>query len=237
MSPPPSIAALIFDFDGLIVDTEGPAFQAWQEIYREHGAELPLEEWGRRIGGGPALFNVLDFLEARAGRAVERERLRAESRRRQLELVAAQPVLPGVKEYLADARRLGLKLGVASSSPRDWVEGHLGRLGLLGSFDSLSCAEDVPRTKPDPALYLAALAAFGLSPLQAVALEDSPNGVLAARRAGIFCVAVPNPTTRELAFGHADLRLDSLADWPLSRLLEAAGKETPPGISLPGGVL
>jgi len=108
---------------------------------------------------------------------------------------------------------------VASSSSRAWFSGHLTRLELSQHFVCIACRDDVPRTKPDPALYLAALAALGVRPEEAIALEDSPNGVLAAKRAGLFCVAVPNLLTRQLPLDHADLQIPSLAAFPLPELL------------------
>jgi HAD superfamily hydrolase (TIGR01509 family) len=139
---------------------------------------------------------------------------------RYAELVADQKVLPCVLDYVADARRLGLRPGVASSSSRDWVAGHLERMGLLARFDALACRGDVPRTKPDPGLHLRVLEALEVRPEEAIALEDSPNGIAAAKAAGLFCVAVPNDLTRGLTLSGADLRLGSLAELPLPQLLE-----------------
>lgn len=215
------IRALIFDFDGLILDTEVPEFQAWQEIFQLHGCHLPLATWATCIGTASDAFDPYAYLEAQCGRAIDREAIRVKSRQRRDELLAAQPALPGVQEYLDDATRLGLQLGVASSSSRAWVTGHLARLGLMAHFASIQCADDVHRTKPDPASYQAVLQTLNLRPEQAIALEDSPNGVLAAKRAGLFCVAVPNALTRQLSLDHADLHLASLADLPLARLLTA----------------
>ncbi len=214
------IRALIFDFDGLILDTELPVFRAWEEICLEHGCPLPLEVWAACIGTSRE-FDVLGYLEGRLGRKVERAALAARRRQRELELISQQGLLPGVRDYLAEARRLELKLGLASSSSRAWVMEHLGRLGLEGEFDSIKCAEDVGvgRAKPEPDLYRAVLAELGLLPEEALALEDSPNGILAARRAGLFCVAVPNPLTKRLPLDGADMRLDSLAEVSLEALL------------------
>jgi HAD superfamily hydrolase (TIGR01509 family) len=135
-------------------------------------------------------------------------------------LLGEKVVLPGVQEYIAEAKRLGLQLGVASSSSREWVVGHLTELGLYAHFDCIKCRDDVQQVKPDPALYQAVVEAFALQPSQAIALEDSPNGIAAAKRAGLFCVAVPNPLTRQLSLAHADLLISSLADLPLRQLLE-----------------
>ena len=216
------IRALVFDFDGLILDTEYPDYQSWQEIYQAHGAHLPLSAWERSVGSMDLdLLDPYAYLEAQIGRPVDREEIRARRRSRLAELVAAQSVLPGVEDYLADARRLGLKLGLASSSSRAWVTGCLAQFGLNGAtFDCIRCGDEVKRTKPDPELYLAALDALGVRADQAVALEDSPNGVAAAKGAGLYCVAVPGVLTRRLPFDRADMRLNSLADMPLEKLLQ-----------------
>lgn len=218
------IRGLIFDFDGLILDTELPAFQCWQEIYQEHGCHLALSAYATCIGSWASTFDPYAHLEQQLGRVVDREEIYRRRRQRCLELVAQQPILPGVRKYIADAKRWGLKLGVASSSPRDWVAGHLARLGLLPFFDCLKCGDEVTATKPDPELYHAALSILALRAEEAIALEDSPNGVTAAKSAGIFCVAVPNPVTSQLSLDHADLRLPSLAHVPFEKLLRKAKK-------------
>jgi HAD superfamily hydrolase (TIGR01509 family) len=212
------IRAIVFDFDGLILDTELPEFQSWQEIYQAHGCTLPLAVWATCIGTTEA-FDPYAYLEEQLGRAVDREAVQLRQRQQCDALIAAQAVLPGVHDYIADARRLDIQLGVASSSSRAWVHGHLTRLELHQHFVCIACRDDVPRTKPDPALYQAALAALGVRPEEAIALEDSPNGILAAKRAGLFCVAVPNVLTRQLPLDHADLQIPSLAALPLSELL------------------
>lgn len=216
------IQALIFDFDGLILDTELSAYQSWQEIYQEYQCHLPLEQWARRIGGAAHLFDPCEYLETLLQRPVEREALRAKRRQRHLELIASRAALPGVEEYLADSRRLGFKLAVASSSSREWVTDHLSRLGLLDFFDALRCGDSVTHKKPHPELYHLALHDLDVAADQAIALEDSPNGVLAAQRAGIFCVAVPNVITGQLLLDHADLRLSSLAEVEKKRSFDLA---------------
>jgi beta-phosphoglucomutase-like phosphatase (HAD superfamily) len=124
-------------------------------------------------------------------------------------------------DYVEEADRRKLKLAVASSSGRRWVVGHLERLGVAHRFDAIKTADDVERVKPAPDLYLAAVAALGLKPYEAIALEDAPNGLHAAKRAGLFCVAIPNALTGRLPLDHADLRLVSLAHTPLDALLAA----------------
>ncbi len=113
-------------------------------------------------------------------------------------------------DLVAAAVTAGLRLAVASSSSRRWVEGHLDRIGALGAFHAVRCRDDVRQTKPAPDVYLAALEALGVNASQAVAFEDSPNGVQAAKTAGIYTVAVPNGVTRGWPFDHADRVIDSL---------------------------
>lgn len=211
--------ALVFDFDGLILDTESPDHCAWSEIYAEHGLELPFERWLERVGSDGSGFDLCAPLEAHTGRSVDRAALRERRRRRKLDLLREEPPLPGVVAALESAQGRGLPCAVASNSSRAWVEGHLARLGLAGAFDALLCAEDATRLKPDPELYCAAVAALGVAPADALAFEDSPHGVRAARTAGLRCVAVPNPVTRHLDLGEADLVLASLAEVPLDALL------------------
>ncbi len=215
------LKAIIFDFDGLILDTETPEYIAWQEIFAEHGCELSLDMWGQVVGGaGFTTFDAAAHLEKLTGQPLDRATLNARWRARGDELIAAQPILPGVQGYLAEAERLNLKLAIASSSPHSWVDTHLARLGLLAHFERIICADDVTRTKPHPDLFLAALSALSLRAEETIVLEDSPNGVRAAKAAGIFVVAVPNPLTARLWIDGADLTLKSLADLPLGELLE-----------------
>lgn len=212
--------ALIFDFDGLILDTELPDYESWQQVYREHGCELPLEKWASIVGGtAESDFDPYDYLEECLGKEVDRENIWIERRKNYVETLEAQPVLPGVAEYLSSAKKLGLKLGVASSSPENWVLGHLRRLGLIDYFDCICTADDVQQTKPDPSLFLAAANDMEVEPEQVIVFEDSPNGVLGAKRAGMYVVAVPNPLTVQLSLEAADLILDSLAALDLNGLL------------------
>jgi len=213
------IRALIFDFDGLILDTEQSEFQSWQEIFAEHNAHLPLDKWAVCIGSGLEAFDVYAYLEEQVGQAVQREAIAKRRRMRHQELLALKPVLPGVEVYIADAKRLGLKLGVASSSSRAWVTGHLSRFNLLHYFDYLRCGDEVKHKKPDPELYLAVLKEFGITGKEAIVLEDSPNGIRAGQAAGIFSVAIPNVVTGQLPLEHADLRLASMAAMPLAKLI------------------
>ncbi|MGD0612693.1 MAG: HAD-IA family hydrolase [Anaerolineales bacterium] len=218
------IQALIFDFDGLILDTEIPGLTAWQEIYAEDGADLSMDLWGQVVGGtGFTDFEPAAHLEELTRRPLDHQALQARWLRRCEELTAPQPFLPGVLDYLTEAPRLGLHLAIASSSPHAWVDAHLARLGLSAAFEVIVCAEDVAQVKPNPDLCLAALAFLAIRPEEAVVLEDSPNGVKAAKAAGLRAVAVPNAVTSQLQIEGADVVLDSLAALPLTSLLNRLG--------------
>ncbi|MDE2801572.1 MAG: HAD-IA family hydrolase [Chloroflexota bacterium] len=221
------IRALIFDFDGLIVETETPALESWQEIFQEFGQELTPERWDDNVGRGERI-DIVGLLEQLTDRSLDAEALTARRRARHVEMVEAQPILPGVLQCIADAHAMGFRLAVASSSSRQWVAGHLDRLGLIRHFDAVRCRDDadVGVGKPDPAVYLAAMRALGVAPNQTIAFEDSPRGVQAARTAGIFTVAIPNDVTRRMGDAGADLTLNSMADMTLAeivRVTEAQG--------------
>jgi HAD superfamily hydrolase (TIGR01509 family) len=212
------IRAIVFDFDGLILDTEEPIYRSWLEVYQAHGEDLPFERWVQTVGSTNAGFHPQHHLEERLGRALPKEVLDRRIGRR-TEMILAQRVLPGVVRIVDEAKAMGLKLGVASSSTSDWVRGHLARLGILEDFDCVRCRDQVANAKPEPDLYLAVLECLAVDASEAIAIEDSPNGVLAAKRAGMRCVAIPNSITARLDLGQADLVLGSLADVTLAELL------------------
>ena len=219
------IRGLLFDFDGLLVDTERSSLASWQELYAAHGHELPLERWVTIVGtlGG---FDPYAHLESLAG-PLDREAVLARRRERELALADLEGLRPGVPGYLHRAPERGLLTAIVSSASRWWIDRHLLRLDGAGRFDAIVTADrDHARAKPRPTLYLEALDRLGLDAEEAVALEDSPNGVRAAKAAGLYCVAVPNEVTASLALHEADLVVPSLADLPLEELLERA---LPPG--------
>lgn len=215
-----AIRGLLFDFDGLLVDTESPSRLAFEELYREHGHELPHDRWATVIGTLGAEFEPYTHLEELVGSPLDREALDTRRRAREDELCDLEDLRPGIEDYRAEAERLGLATAIVSSSSRAWIDRHLGRLERMNGWDAIVTADGDPeRAKPRPILYLEALAALRLEPDEAIAFEDSPNGVLAAKAAGVACVAIPNPATSTLALDEADLVLESLAEVPLSELL------------------
>lgn len=215
------IQALIFDFDGLILDTETPEVLVWQSIYKEHGFELPVEEWEKTVGGyGISNFDAAHHLAAQTQGRLDAVSLRAEYRLKADAVIHANSILPGVLEMIESAKAHGLKVAIGSSSPHSWVDSHTQRLGIFNLFDHIICQDDVApgKTKPHPDIYLKALQTLQVDNTQAVVFEDSPNGVLASKRAGVFVVAVPNPLTAKMNV-QGDLTVSSLAELTLQDLM------------------
>lgn len=213
---------IVFDLDGLLVDTESSDFAAWERAYREHGHELPRDAWTARIGSDGSSFDPLAHLRALVGAGFDEIDVQRRRRAHRDALLARLAPMRGVTELLDAADAAGLATAVASSSERAWVRARLDEAGLAGRFRVLCCREDVPRVKPDPALYRKAVSELGIAPSRAIALEDSPNGVAAAVAAGLYCVAVPGPMTRGLDLSGAHLVLRSLADTSIEALVAAA---------------
>jgi len=207
-----TLRAVIFDFDGLILDTETPEFVAWQEAYEGLGATLDRKTWSQVIGTMEPGWDPWDALEEQVGHPVDRAPIRATRSARHLALIDAEVARPGVEAWLDEARELGLRVGLASSSSRAWVTTYLERLGILDRFAAIATGDRVPRTKPDPAVYRLALSELGVEAADAMAVEDSPNGIAAAKAAGLFVVAVPNSMTAGLDVSAADVVLGSLAE-------------------------
>jgi HAD superfamily hydrolase (TIGR01509 family) len=218
-------AALVFDFDGLILDTETPILEAWQAVYREHGCELRMEEWQHALGTANG-FDPFGHLCELTGLELAREEMIRGVTERNWAHCERQPLLPGVVDVISAGRQMGLRLAVASSSPRAWLDRWLGKHGILDRFDALCGREDVSRVKPAPDLFLLAASRLGVPPAGCVVFEDSPNGMRAARSAGMRCVAVPNGLTGQLVLPDPDLVLSSLAERPLAEILGALGFET-----------
>jgi len=214
-----AIRAFLFDFDGLIIDTETASRAGWEWLYREHGHELPPEKWALVVGTVGA-WSPMEHLEELVGEPLEREALNERRYAHELSLIEAEQLRPGIADYLAAAEERGLKRAIVSSASQRWIHMHLARLERAVGWDAIITAElDPARAKPSPAMYLEALDALEIAADEAIVFEDSPNGVRAGKAAGIFVVAVPNAVTRDYALGDADLLLDSLADLPPDELL------------------
>ncbi len=219
-----TIKGLIFDFDGLILDTEIPVYRSWQEIYQSYNLDLPLKEYAQCIGSSNIRFNPLEHLARQLHQEIDVKKIGKIQQERELQLLADQTTLPGVEEMLSEAHARSMPCAIASSSDRHWVEWNLERLSLKHHFSAIITADEVEQVKPHPDLFIAALASLQLQANEAIGFEDSPNGISAARSAGILIIGIPNQLTRQLDLSKADLVYNSMAEVSLSELLEIAGR-------------
>jgi putative hydrolase of the HAD superfamily len=202
------IRALVFDFDGLILDTESALIEAYADVHASHGQAFDRKAFMESVGHADYAFDPWHVFEKRADRAA----LEIERRKLNRVLNDVLPILPGVVPLLDGAAAAGLKLGVASNSLHSHVDNQLKRLGLFSRFQFIACREDVRQPKPEPEIYRFATAGLGVRPSEAVALEDSNTGITAAHRAGLRTVAVPGPSTRHHDFSKADWKVKSLVE-------------------------
>jgi len=214
------VRAVIFDFDGLIVDTESAIYESWRELYASHGHPLTIETFSHCIGSDfSAAYDPMKNLELLTGKTFDWKTVDEERERRVREMLDQELALPGVQDRLIEAGALGLPCSIASSSSHRWVNGWLERLGLRHHFANLSTRDHVERIKPEPDLFLHAIAQLGVKAEDAVIFEDSLNGLRAARAAGIRCIVAPGPMTRHLDFDGAWRRVGSLEDISLCELV------------------
>ena len=214
------LEALIFDFDGLILDTEVPIYEAWKQNYEAHGVELPISTYVQCVGSDFHRFDPKAHLESLTEETVDWSHWDPERDRIAYEETEKLEPFPGVVALLKEAKAKNLPCLVASSSPRSWVEGHLNRLELISYFSGTRCLDDVNSPKPAPDLFLAAIELAGVDPGRALVLEDSLNGLRAATAAGVDCVIVPNRITANLDFTEAALVLETLEGIGIERLSE-----------------
>ncbi|CAK6477974.1 Phosphorylated carbohydrates phosphatase [Peribacillus frigoritolerans] len=212
------IKAVIFDFDGLILDTETVWYEAYRETMAFYKSDLPLEHFVTCIGTDNTELN--QYFKDQLGERCNIEEIESRAKSlHELKMKTAQ-AREGVKDYLEEAKRNGYKIALASSSTKEWVTHHLGELGLLHYFEIIITGDDVEKVKPAPDLYVKAIEVLGIQRAEAVAFEDSLNGLQAALTAGLKCVIVPNPVTDALAFENYHLRLRSMADKSLSDVIK-----------------
>ncbi len=209
------LRALIFDFDGLIVDTETALIESYAAVHAAHGIAFDRHRFIHSVGHADYAFDAWSAF----GREAPRGQLEQERHQVAIDLRRRQPVLPGVADLIISARARSFHIGLASNSDHTWVESHLAERGLLEQFDFIACREDVPSPKPEPDLYRHVLQHLGLRGHEAVAFEDSHTGTLAAKRANVFVVSVPNASTAHHDFSFTDLRVNSLAEVTLDALI------------------
>ena len=212
-----TLAAIVFDFDGLIVDTENPGFISWQEIYQEFGATLRIDDWRHATGyvGG---FDPAIHLEQILCRRLDWSQLVPKREARNWELTLQAKTLPGIESLLRSARERQLRIGVASNSENGWVEDGLRRLGLRDYVHTVVTRDMVMNPKPAPDIYLKTVQTLQVEPGNAVALEDSEPGCRAAKQAGLRAVAIPNRFSERQDLTIADLVVKSATDLNLDLL-------------------
>jgi putative hydrolase of the HAD superfamily len=198
------IKAIIFDFDGTIIDTETAWYHAFRDAYKEHGVELTLEQYSGCIGTSLHTFNPYEYLMTDLNLPIDKRAFRELVHLQHSELMRSEQVRSGILDYLKDAQESGLKIGLASSSARAWIDKYLEQLEIAHYFECIRTADDVVKVKPDPELYRQTLAGLGVEASEAVAIEDSPNGARAASAAGMSCIVVPNAITKSLTFDKSD---------------------------------
>ena len=216
------LGAVVFDFDGLIIDSEMPIFEMSRAALADLGHAITVEAWSSVVGLGDADSHAA--LCAAVGAELDRAAFDEGYQRQDRSWRDTIGPLPGVVELVEALSAAGVALGVASSSSANWVVGHLERLGLARHFGAFATSDRVARTKPAPDAYLLACADLGVEPASAVALEDSAHGVAAALAAGLTVVAVPSAITVHTDLSAAHHRVASLTDLtvPLLRDLTAA---------------
>ncbi|MEH7083964.1 HAD family hydrolase [Neobacillus drentensis] len=212
------IKAVIFDFDGTIIDTETIWFQVFEELLKEKfNIDLPLEEFAKSIGTTDEAF--FQYIEVQTGMKIDEKEINQLARERFLEKKGILEVREGVIEKLEEAKELCYRIGLASSSSREWVEGFLRQFNLWEYFSVVKTREDVVKVKPDPALYLKALEDMQVEPHEALAIEDSLNGAMAAIEAGMKCIVIPNQVTSFLTFHEKTIRSESFGDFSFKQII------------------
>lgn len=214
--------AVLFDFDGTLVDTEWAIYQEVLAIFQAEGEHLPLETYCQCIGAGYEVWSPQDYLEELTGKTYDWESIRKVRDQKIRARLETQGLIEGALESLNITKERGLRLAVVSSSSHSWVDAWLEKLEITSYFEHVTCKEDAARLKPAPDLFLKGAERMELTPEKCLVVEDSRNGMLAALEAGMDVIAVPNRVTEVLDFSEALVRLKSLTEYPaqLSKLLQ-----------------
>lgn len=210
------IKGIVFDFDGLIIDTESAWYLAFKEVFQGYNVEFPKEIFVTCIGTDDSTLKA--FIEEKLG-ADEIEKIMNLVNENLKARTLLLDIREGVREYLEEAKALGLRIGLASSSSREWVEGFLRQFQIIDYFEVIKTGDEVEKVKPDPTLYIKAVEALNIKPDEAVAFEDSANGAKAAVAAGLKCVIVPNEMTKEINFEKFHVRIHSMSEMSLAQVI------------------
>lgn len=210
--------AFIFDMDGVIVDTQGMHSQAALEAMAEFGIQSTIEE--TLAYAGTARGTTYREIAKKRGLELPIEEI---SQRKDELFDAAiaradlQPIA-GIPQLLKELRARGIQTAIASSSSDAFIGLIVDRLHIRAYFDALLSGQNLPKSKPDPAIYRLAAKTLGVRPRDCVVLEDAALGVEAAKEAGIFCIGYRNPSSGEQDLSRADLIVDRITDIPLDTL-------------------
>jgi HAD superfamily hydrolase (TIGR01509 family) len=202
------VEAVVFDMDGVLIDSEPLHFQATRQLLAELGVTYTLADHQQFFGWTD--LDMFRVLRERHQLAAEPDALARQYVGRVVALLDGGAAMPGVPDVPRALQRRGYRLAVASSSSTPTIEAVLRVLGLGEVFERIASGAEVGRSKPAPDVFFLAAARLALAPARCLAVEDSRNGMLAARAAGMPCVAIPCPATRHQDFAEADLRLDRL---------------------------
>jgi HAD superfamily hydrolase (TIGR01509 family) len=216
----PSPEAVIFDFDGIILDSETPEYESHRRIYERCGVTLTIEQWCGVIGTWSEGHDEQWFarLCAQSPDAPARDAYFAERRRIFEQIVPADP-MRGIPELLEALRAAAVPTAIASSAPARWVAGAVERLGIRPLFDAVVTGDEVAHRKPAPDVYLEAARRLGVDPERSIAIEDSSPGVTAARAAGMKAIAIPHWLTERHDLSAADLTVAHAGELTLERLI------------------
>lgn len=223
-----AFAAVLFDFDGVLVDTEYAIYQAWVRTFQAHDHELPLEVYTRCIGSDFVTWSPKAHLEDLTGLAFDWHDLDARRQEEILRDLTHEGPMPGVIDLLNMLARKGIRQAVVSSSSHHWVDGWLEKLAIADYFEAVVCRGDAPQIKPAPDLYLTAARRLGLEPEECLVVEDSLNGVLSAKAAGMNVWVVPNRVTNGLDFSSAERIFSSLTELAAALHLPSGCRTTMP---------
>lgn len=220
--PQPAPFAVIFDMDGVLVDSEPLTMRAYAQAAAEFGVRLDPEQFAQRVVVAGEL--VRDFYLASGGRGEDWDRVFARKTQVYRRLVQQElQVMPGARELLEELRAGGVPLALATAASRVTMEVVCGELGLAAYFADAVALEDVARQKPDPEAFLRAAGLLGMPPARCVVIEDAPKGLVAARAAGMRCVVIPGRLCQEQDWGGADLVVRSLEELTRARLAALVG--------------
>lgn len=220
------IKAIIFDFDGTIIDTETAWYIVFKDAYKQYGVDLSLETYSQCLGTNLESFNPYTYLMTHYNISIDLDEFRKSIHNNYSKLIDNEVVRPGILNLLQEAQAARLKIGLASSSHRDWIDKFVDLLELDGYFECYCTADTVKNVKPNPELYLQALQQLGVQPSEAIAIEDSPNGAKAAVAAGLHTIVIKNPLTKQLPFSPGHHTIEALEHYTLQELMDCFTQKT-----------